>query len=72
MSGTDRDPKPGAVHGVTLPGGVAMRFRYIPPTPAEGFRMGRRNCWQERGDEWQEPVHRVRIGPGYWLGEDST
>jgi len=55
------DLKPGARHELRLPGGVAMGFRWIPPGE---FRMGSRG-----NQQWEEPVHRVRIERGYWLGE---
>ena len=55
---------PGQRHVLTLPGGVPLAVRYIPPTEARGFRMG------SRGNKpREEPVHRVRIAQGFWLGE---
>ncbi len=42
--------------------GVTMVFRYIPPCP-EGFLMGAREYLGE------QPVHRVTLSEGFWLGE---
>lgn len=55
---------PGQRHVLRLPGGVEMPFRFIPPTPPGGFRMGSRGV-----DPVEEPIHRVVIDPGFWLGE---
>lgn len=41
---------------------LAMTFRYIPPCP-EGFLMG------DREETDSQPVHRVSITQGFWLGE---
>jgi formylglycine-generating enzyme required for sulfatase activity len=44
-----------------LPGGVPLALRYLPPGE---FRMGSRGYHPD-----EEPVHRVRITHGFWLGE---
>jgi formylglycine-generating enzyme required for sulfatase activity len=62
---------PGQLHSVPLAPGVALDFRYIPPTGDAGFRMGSR--YEEAGTDWpqktEQPIHRVRIAHGFWLGE---
>ena len=45
---------------LTLPGGLPMFFRYIPP---DDFRMGSRGNSPD-----QEPIHRVVIPKGFYLG----
>lgn len=55
---------PGQRHVLLLPGGVEMPFRFIPPTPPGGFRMGSRGI-----NPNEEPIHRVVIDRGFWLGE---
>ena len=52
---------PGSRHELRLPGGVVMAFRWIP---SGEFRMGSRG----QGEN-EEPIHRVRIERGFWLGE---
>jgi len=51
-------------HVIQLADDVSMAFRYIPPTGKRGFRMGSRGS-----SRVEEPVHRVRIPDGFWLGE---
>lgn len=65
------DFTPGKLHSVLLAPSVALDFRYIPPTDNAGFCMGSRH--EESGSDWsqrtEQPVHRVKIAPGFWLGE---
>ncbi len=54
-------------HVIRLPtakdwGSVEMRFRHIPATGPEGFRMGSLESTAE------QPVHRVILTRDYWLG----
>jgi formylglycine-generating enzyme required for sulfatase activity len=71
MSTTQPPYTPGQRHALTLAPGVVLWLRYIPPTGAAGFRMGSR--YEEAGSDWpqrtEQPIHRVRLAAGYWLGE---
>ena len=54
---------------IVLAGDVEMAFRFIPPTGKRGFRMGSRDAPEDRMRAHEQPVHRVRIPDGFWLGE---
>ena len=50
--------------GLTLPGGVSMRFRWCPPGT---FMMG--SPQTEEGHAQDEILHRVTLTKGFWMGE---
>ncbi len=71
MSSPDPSPQPpaaGDLRVMKLAPGVTMNFRYIPPTGPEGFRMGNRYD-EDWAQTTEQPIHRVRIAQGFWLGE---
>ena len=54
-------PKHGDQKTLTLPGGATMEMIYVGPGE---FMMGSNNGYNN-----EEPVHKVRLTKGYWLGK---
>ena len=55
---------------LTLPGGVPMMMRWIPPTGSEGFQMG--SPENEAGRDDDERQHQVILTEGFWMGETEV
>jgi formylglycine-generating enzyme required for sulfatase activity len=58
-----RAPQAGEIEAVTLPGGVRMKFAYVPPST---FVMGSPTTEEKRGDD--EKQHWVTISKGFYFG----